>query len=417
VQAPPGQPSSAPDERGGRRHRRRRSLADKILLGVIVVVVLALIGAGSVYGYLRYRWGQVAKVNVPSLSAPAAGEPFNVLLVGSDSRQGETNSQQAQQFGSPSVVTGARSDVIKILHVDPGTGTARILDIPRDTLMQMPSAVASTYGRYNRVNVPYGTSADALVQTIQNSLGIPISHYIAINFFGFIGAVDSVGGVYMDFPYPAKDTYTGLNVTQPGCQLLNGAYALAVARSRHYEYLKNGYWQYDPSSDYGRIQRQDVFLKALIHRAESRYNPLTLNAFLGSIVHDVTIDNTFSLGDLVSLSQRYHAFSPSGLQSYTLPTYSVGYWGSYGDVLFVNEQAAQGVITQFLGGAPQVATTPPITPKGVPAVIPTGTSSSGTSSSGAGTSSAVTAAPGAAGAGTTTSTTAPPPPAYNPTSC
>ncbi|HUO47626.1 MAG TPA: LCP family protein [Acidimicrobiales bacterium] len=401
--APPGDPPST--QPGRSRRRPRRSLAEKILLGVIVVVLLALLGAGTLYGYLRYRWGQVAKVAVPSLSAPSAGAPFNVLLVGSDSRQGETNSQQASQFGSPSEVVGARSDVIKILHIDPAAGTARILDIPRDTIVAL-SGAGTAYGRYNRVNVPYGVSADALVQTIQNTFGIPISHYIAINFFGFVGAVDSVGGVYMNFPYPAKDAYTGLNITQTGCQLVNGGYALAVARSRHYEYLKNGYWQYDPTSDYGRIQRQDAFLKALIQRAESRYNPLTLNAFLGSIVHDVTIDNTFSLGDLVSLSQRYHAFSPSGLQSLTLPTYSVGYWGSFGDVLFVKEPDAQAVITQFLGGPPQTPTTPPLAPSGYP--LPLSALSPPQPSGTTATTSA---------AGTTTSTTAPPPAAYNPTPC
>jgi LCP family protein required for cell wall assembly len=408
----PGETTSPPEPPGRRRRRRRRrSTGERILFWVIVVTLVALVGAGALYGYLRYRFDQIPKVAIPSLSSIAGGAPFNVLLVGSDSRQGET-AAQAKAYGSAIDVSGARSDVIKILHVDPATGTARILDIPRDTLVPL-SGTGTTYGRYNRVNVPFGISADALVQTIQNTLGIPITHYVAISFFGFIGAVDSVGGVSLNFPYPAKDAYTGLNVTQPGCQLLNGAYSLAVARSRHYEYYKNGYWQYDPSSDYGRIQRQDAFLKALLNRAESRYNPLTVNAFLGSIVHDVTIDNTFTLGDLLSLSQRYHAFSSGSLQSYTLPTYSVGYYGSFGDVLFVKEPDAQNMITEFLGSPPLQPTTPPIAPSGYAVTVPPGTKS-GTGTSGTSSTSS-SAAPGAAS--TTTATTAPPPPAYNPTAC
>jgi len=408
-----GMPSPEQPARRG-RGRHRRSWGERVLLGLIVLAALALVGAGALYGYARYRFSQIPKVAIPSLSSIADGAPFNVLLVGSDSRQGESAAQE-QQFGSPTEVTGARSDVIKILHVDPASGTARILDIPRDTLVTM-SGVGSTYGSYNRINVPFGTSADALVQTIQDTFGIPISHYVEIDFFGFEGAVDAVGGVTMDFPYPAKDAYTGLNVTQPGCQLLNGGYSLAVARSRHYEYFKDGYWQYDPTSDFGRIQRQDAFLRALINRAESRYNPLTINAFLGSIVHDVTIDNTFSLGELLSLAQRYHAFSSASLQSYTLPTYSVGSWGSYGDVLFVKEPDAQNLITQFLGTAPQTPTTPPIAPSGYPVPLSSlGTGSSGTGSSGTGSSAS---APGAAGAGTTTtSTTAPPQADFDPTPC
>jgi anionic cell wall polymer biosynthesis LytR-Cps2A-Psr (LCP) family protein len=197
----PDTPASEPGPTVRRRGRRRHSVREKVLVGLIAIVVVALVGSGALYGYIRYRFDQVHKVAVPSLAAPtpAAGAPYNVLLVGSDSRQGVTSAAQAQQFGSASEVVGARSDVIKILHIDPAAGTATILDIPRDTLVQM-SGTPADEGTINRVNVPFGTSADALVQTIQNTFGIPISHYVEIDFSGFEGAVDSVGGVYLDFP-------------------------------------------------------------------------------------------------------------------------------------------------------------------------------------------------------------------------
>ena len=57
---------------------------------------------------------------------------------------------------------------------------------------------------------------------------------------------------------------------------------------------------YDGTSDFGRIQRQNAFLKALINQAEKQYNPLTLNAFIGSVVQGVTIDSTFTICELVS---------------------------------------------------------------------------------------------------------------------
>ena len=82
------------------------------------------------------------------------------------------------------------------------------------------------------------------MQTIEADFGIPIEHVVQINFDGFRGAVDAIGGINLNFPYPARDAYTGLNIMQPGCQHLNGGYSLAVARSRHYEYYKDGYWQY-----------------------------------------------------------------------------------------------------------------------------------------------------------------------------
>jgi anionic cell wall polymer biosynthesis LytR-Cps2A-Psr (LCP) family protein len=154
--------------------------------------------------------------------------------------------------------------------------------------------------------------------------------------------------------------------------LVEGGYALALARSRHYEYLKDGYWQYDGTSDFGRIQRQNAFLKAVINQAETKYNPLTLNAFIGSVVQGITVDSTFTVSDLISLAREFHTFSSQSLATATLPTYSASSseFGDLGDVLYVQQPEAQQVITQFLGGPPETASTPPPGPDGV---VPTTT--------------------------------------------
>jgi LCP family protein required for cell wall assembly len=232
----------------------------------------------------------------------------------------------------------------------------------------------SQTGTYNRINTTYGSGPDQLVQTIEANFGIPIEHVVQIDFEGFRGAVDAIGGISLNFPYPAKDTYTGLDVGS-GCQHLNGGYSLAVARSRHYEYEKNGYWQYDPTSDFGRIQRQNSFLRALINQAEHQYNPLTLNAFVGSVVQGVTVDSTFNVADLVSLAREFHTFSSNSLGTLTLPTYQSysSEFASFGAVLYVDQSAAQQTITQFLGGPAETALTPPPGPYG--RVSPTTTTS------------------------------------------
>ena len=103
----------------------------------------------------------------------------------------------------------------------------------------------SEIGQYNRINATYNNGPDQLVQTIEANFGIPIEHVVQIDFAGFQGAVDAIGGINLDFPYPAKDAETGLDIQQAGCQHLNGGYSLAVARSRDYQYYKDGYWQYD----------------------------------------------------------------------------------------------------------------------------------------------------------------------------
>ena len=243
--------------------------------------------------------------------------------------------------------------MVKIVHVVPATGQVSVLSIPRDTMVTV-AGDTSEIGNYNRINATYNTGPDQLVQTIEADFGIPIEHVVQIDFEGFRGAVDAIGGINLNFPYPAKDAYTGLNITQTGCQHLNGGYSLALARSRHYEYYKNGYWQYDGTSDFGRIQRQNAFLKALINQAETKYNPLTLNAFIGSVVQGVTVDSTFTVSDLISLARQFHTFSSTSLATATLPTYSQysSEFGYLGDVLYVQQPQATQVITQFLGRAP-----------------------------------------------------------------
>jgi len=73
-------------------------------------------------------------------------------------------------------------------------------------------------------------------------------------------------------------------------------------------------------SERARIQRQNEIIEALIDKVESTYNPLSLKSFLDSAVHDIAIDKALGLGELYSLASTYHAFSPSKLKTYTLPT-------------------------------------------------------------------------------------------------
>jgi LCP family protein required for cell wall assembly len=366
---------------GGKKPKRKRSWLDRVLLIGVVVVALALVAVGTSYSYLQYRFNQVAKVTVKHLKVAPPGQPFNVLLIGSDSRA-DVSSTDAAHFGNESTAGGQRSDVVKIVHIIPATGQVSVLSIPRDTVVTV-AGDTSEIGQYNRINATYNTGPDQLVQTIEANFGIPIEHVVQINFEGFRGAVDAIGGINLDFPYPAKDVETGLDITQPGCQHLNGGYSLAVARSRDYEYYENGYWQYDGTGDYGRIQRQNAFLKALINQAETKYNPLTLNAFIGSVVQGVTIDSTFTVSELISLARQFHTFASQSLATATLPTDSAASseFSGLGAVLYVQQPQANQVITQFLGQPPDTAVTPPPGPYGVvpTTTVPTGATTPGTS--------------------------------------
>ncbi len=150
--------------------------------------------------------------------------------------------------------------------------------------------------------------------------------------------------------------------------MLNGSQALSLSRSRYFEYEVDGSWQSDPTSDLGRIERQNLIIEATIDKAKSTYNPLRLNALLSSVVHDFSKDDNLSATDLLSLAQRYHAFSGSQLQNYTLPT--VGATSqTAGSVEIVHPAAAATTITQLLGGPFGSILTPPIDQYGNPLAL------------------------------------------------
>ena len=368
--------------------RRRRSRGERLLRTLVFFVAFLLLVVGLGYGYFRYQWGQISSAQCGTCVASVNGAPYNVLLIGSDSRAGET-AAQAQQFGTPTAAAGQRSDTIKIVHVDPRAGTASTLSIPRDTFVTVTGLPAnSQLSTQNKINAAFAGGPDALVKTIENTFGIPISHYISISFFGVMDAVNALGGISLNFPHPTRDrdcssgtchNNSGLDIPTAGCQVLNGSQALSLSRSRYFQYFANGRWHSDPSSDLGRIQRQNLVISAALNKAKSTYNPLQLNSLLSSVVHDFTKDNGLSVGDLFALAERFHALSGSSLNSYVLPTSGV-VSSNNGDVEVVQPDAAAATITQFLGGPFGAITTPPINAYGNPltlsAPIPTTTTSS-----------------------------------------
>ena len=377
--------------RGLRRNGKPRwSRRRKVVTVLSSAVVLALVIAGAGYGFVRYEFDQIKTGKCASCVAVADGAPFNVLVIGSDTRVGET-AAEAKEFGNQTTAGGQRSDTIKIIHVDPKTGTASTLSIPRDTLVTL-SGVPSSSGvsSPNKINAafasgpndpnPNATGANGLVKTIENTLGIPISHWIVINFFGLMDMVNALHGINMDVPYPVRDygdcnangideNCTGLNLAA-GCQTVSGTQALALSRSRHFEYFEDGEWMSDYSSDIGRIERQNLIIEAVINKAKSTYNPLSVVSFISSLARDVTLDDKLGPGTLLSLAERYHALSGSSVNALTLPT-TPGVYAPYGneDVEIVQEPQASQTITAFLGGNPESPTTPPLNQAGDPQTV------------------------------------------------
>ena len=338
-----------------RRHRWRR----RVLYALSAIVLLAALGVGGLYAYTTYRFDQIKKIHSKHLVSEAPG-PFNILLVGSDSRAFVSNSTQAQAFGNEANAGGQRSDVTMVAHFDPADQSVTILSIPRDLWVDIPGNGPNA--GMNRINAAYDTGPDLLVQTIEKDLGIPINHYMSVDFPGFSGMVDALGGITMDFPTEVKDQYTGLHVTTTGCQTVNGTVALQLVRSRHLYYLNSdGYWTYDGNSDFSRIQRQDAFFRAVLAQANNSItSPLTINAFIGSAVGHLTIDDSLSESALVHIAFDFKGLPSSHLVTETLPT--IGFTTAGGaDVLQEAQPYAQQMIDAFNHiGAPKPK---PVRPK------------------------------------------------------
>ncbi len=361
-----------------RRPHRARRIA---LIGTASIVGLVVVLVGGGYLYAQWRFSQIPKVNVAGELPQLSGRPFNILEIGSDSRVGLTGAVARQTGASAGAVSGQRSDVVKIMHIDPNAGTITILSIPRDTMVTL-LANQALFGKFNRINVNYGNGPSLLAQTITANFGIPINHVIQVSFAGLINAADAIGGVYLDFPFPAKDAYSGLNIPHAGCQLVTGFQALAVARSRHYQWFQHGVWNYDPTSDFGRIDRQNVFIRALISRAKHLYNPLTINSFLAKIPQGITLDSGFTLNELIALAVKFHGFNPANMLTYTLPTFPATV-APLGDVLFVQQPEAQQLLVNIFGSSLLTPTNPspnqqgqtPLPPVVTTTTVPTVTSS------------------------------------------
>jgi LCP family protein required for cell wall assembly len=343
-----------PRDRAPAGARRRRWLSAAVVGALVVGVAVA-----GGYSDARLRAGQVASVHLPGLApAPPAGRPVNLLVVGSDTRQG-LRGQDRGQFGA---VQGQRADVILLVHLVPAGHRAWVLSIPRDLYVPVAG------GGRSKINAALAGGPERLVETIKADFGIAVSHYLLVDFDGFRAVVDAVGGVRLDFPVPVRDDdnghdNSGLLVATAGCRRLDGQQALALARSRYYQYQgADGRWHADPGYDLGRIRRQQVLLRALAAQAVARglTNPLRADAILTAVAGHLTRDDTLTLARAVRLAGQLPRLRPGGLGGRTIPT-TPARLGDGEQVLLPVQPATRQTVARFLG-RPQPARDRPAPP-------------------------------------------------------
>ncbi len=329
-----------------------------MILGVALVLLVVTLGVAD-YIYLG---SLIHHTEVKGLQT--AGEKENILLVGSTDRCALKHQNVAYGLCSQGV-TGVNSDIVMIVHLDLGTHRVSLLSIARDTFI--PNA---RHEGANKIDAALYQGPTQLAAAIQEDFGIPINHYIELNFDTFANVVDALGGIRLYFPMPVFDAESGLNIRHPGCYLLNGYHALQVVRARHLQYQPAGTpyahstWPQEAQSDIARIRRTHEFLRILAKQVASRGigNFSTDQSIATSVLPSLTVDNGFSESHMVALAEAFATTAIDNVPQFTYPVVTVevgsylykGYY--YGDIEFPLQPGGYNAVDAIFGVKPGQST-------------------------------------------------------------
>jgi LCP family protein required for cell wall assembly len=353
--------------------RPRRSLWKKVRRVVLMVAVLALVvlvgGGGFLYSQARSAAAAVVVPDVrsnPPLHSPML-EATNVLLVGVDERPDHPEE-------------GVRSDTLILARINTYGRWVNLLSIPRDTQVDIAgigtTKINVAYGQgYERAEELYGAGTTPqqggmalAAQTVEDFLnlrgyGTRIHYTAQINFDGFVGIIDALGGItinvpthIVDYAYPTPDFGTRVVEFHPGEQHMNGETALIYARTRHAD------------SDFGRSERQQQVMRAIVAELQAKGwagRVAALPALLDSLegqeggAQPVLTTMPFARPDvLLGLTIVASGISPDAIGRLQISPDTVVLLQEVGSNLVWDEQSVGGMVEEWLR--------PPETPEPAP---------------------------------------------------
>ena len=319
----PGRPASS-------RSRLAR-LARRALVSMSMATLL-LTGGGWLY--VGSQFGHIKRIAGLCL-AGCAGRPAETgpdqdyLLVGTDTRSGNNSKGNLAGVAEPGGAGQGygNSDTTLLVRVSPSHQHVVALSFPRDLAVMRPAYSDSTGHRHvaavRKFNEALSVGGPGLLaEQVTQLSGLPVDHYVSIDFAGFQSMVDAVGGVTVCLSVaahdPGGDGSGGSNFDSPaGRQTLNGQRALMFVRQRH------GL----PAGDLDRIHRQQRFMSDLASKVKSTgvlLNPIKINDFLTAVTDNVTIDSHTSQQDLLKLAESLRNLDPSRVAFLTVPTAGQG---------------------------------------------------------------------------------------------
>ena len=253
---------------------------------------------------------------------PNAGRPINILVLGSDQRNGANAAIGGADGGS------MNSDTAIVLHISANRDRVEAVSIPRDSLVDIPACQGtngkkswpqtsamfnSAFGIGWQLGQDVASAAACTGRTVQNNTGLKIDHTIVVDFAGFQAMVNAVGGVNICIPRPLHDTYTGLDLAA-GQQTLNGVQALQFARARHGN-IGNG-------GDLDRIGDQQRLIAAIatqVLSADTLANPAKVTSFLSAATSALTVDKGLNLMTLSGIAYSLRSIRANDITFMTIP--------------------------------------------------------------------------------------------------
>ena len=242
----------------------------------------------------------------------------NFLLVGTDNNACIDPDSKYAPYLLGRADFGERADVIQMWRVNTDTGAIAALSFPRDLYVRLDG------GRRGRINSAFDAEdPNRLISTIRSNFGIDTDHYVQIDFCAFKNLVDSVGGVGIPFSSPVRDRGTGLEIRTSGCSTLNGDDALAYVRSRKLEFERpsgSDNWVIDASSDWGRIARQQDFIKRTLAKVVNSglTSPSVAGALIETNADQVVTDSNLSVSTMLGFANILRSVDTSNARSYQI---------------------------------------------------------------------------------------------------
>ena len=321
---------------------RRRSI-----LGVIgIALAVVLVSGGSVaaiaaYDILQSR--RTVKLDGPPPGIGAIEGGFNVLLVGSDTREGQSNNY-GEDPGS------TLNDVNMVVHVSKDHKNVTVVSIPRDMVVPIADCADGGGGWTGPINATLNEGGLAcVVKTAEELTGLKIPYAGLVTFDAVVGLSKVVGGVRVCVNDDIDDEFTGLKLSK-GTHVLQGLSALAFLRTRH---------GVGDGSDLGRISNQQVFLSALMRKVKSDgvlTNPLTLYSTAKVMVSNMTLSSSLNNPDvLVSMAMALKNIDLKNIVFVQYPASTSG-TGVYAGKVKPDDVAAEALFTALSADKPVVIT-------------------------------------------------------------